>query len=142
MIATRVSQNFVDRSIVWLAKYIGLSQPPFDRVIGIANSGLHISEPLAWLLNLPHASVRISHYNGTIKRAKPIIEGSLEQPTNNLIVDDMIDGGSTVRTFDEHFGLKGNALAVLWWNSESSVIPHFYLYKKPPEWLILPWDEE
>lgn len=138
----RVPQSFVDRAIDQLAKAIQQSAGEFDRIVGIANSGLHISKPLSTKIGLPHASVRISHYDGTTKRAKPIIEGSLEQPTNNLIVDDLIDGGSTIRTFDDHFGLRGNAVCVVWWNRQCGFEPQFYYDIKPTAWLILPWDEE
>ncbi len=113
----------------------------FSRVVGIANGGLPISERLATLLELPHESVRISHYDGDVLRETPIIEGQLTQPAGNLIVDDLIDGGWTYNTFAEHYGLEGNAFAVLFWDTEGPR-PDFYVAEKPEDWLVFPWNEE
>jgi hypoxanthine phosphoribosyltransferase len=153
----RIPQSYIDQAIDALAEDVLRYQqsthvPRIERVVGIANSGLHISKPLSTKLGLPHDTVRISHYDGTGKRAQPIIYGSLHQPDGNLIVDDMVDGGSTIRTFIEHFapvttyfnGLH-NHLCFVWWNcwSEIKCDMMFYYDHKPRDcWLVLPWDEE
>jgi hypoxanthine phosphoribosyltransferase len=111
----------------------------FSWVVGIANGGLHISRPLAARLYLPHSSVRISHYERQIQRDVPIIEGYLPQATGNLIVDDLIDDGFTMRTFNKHFGLEGNETAVLFCK-KNSFVPTYYVAEKPREWIIWPWD--
>lgn len=117
------------------------SKRRFSRVVGIANGGLPVSHPLAAALGLPHTSVRISHYDKGFSRDTPIVEGELIQPTNNLIVDELIDRGWTYNTFDEHFGLEGNAMAVLLWNPAGPK-PDFYAKEKPEDWIIFPWEKE
>ena len=117
------------------------SKQRFRQVVGIANGGLPVSRPLAAALGLPHTSVRISHYDGGFRRGSPIVEGELIPPTNNLIVDELIDGGWTYNTFDEHFGLEGNAMAVLLWNPNGPK-PDFYVEEKPNAWVIFPWEKE
>ena len=82
----QISQNQIDRMIEQLAKVI---PPWYDYIVGIAHSGLHVSRSLANKLNLPHKSIRISHYEGRVFRDKPIVEGFI--PENSLVVDDLID---------------------------------------------------
>lgn len=132
-------QSSIDHMIWELATRVQASHGEFTRVVGIANGGLPISEPLATLLGLPHGSVRISHYDGSVLRETPIIDGQLTQPTGNLIVDDLIDGGWTYRTFTEHYGLEGNAFAVLHWNP-AGPRPDFYVSQKPEAWIVYPWE--
>lgn len=124
-----------------LTHQIQNSRWDFHQVVGIASGGLPVSRPLAAALGLPHTSVRISHYDGGFRRGIPIVEGELISPTNNLIVDELIDGGWTYNTFDEHFGLEGNAMAVLLWNPNGPK-PDFYVEEKPEGWVYFPWEKE
>jgi hypoxanthine phosphoribosyltransferase len=136
-----LSQLKIDRMIQELAYRVQASHGEFSRVVGIANGGLPVSKPLAALLDLPHESVRISHYDGSTLRETPIIEGRLSQPMSNLVVDDLIDEGWTYRTFNKHYGLEGNAFAVLHWNTAGPK-PDFYIGKKPEGWICYPWNED
>lgn len=136
-----LSQPEIDAMIQELANQIQISGYRPARVVGIANGGLPVSKPLAELLDLPHEQVRISHYDGQTLRVTPIIEGSLSHPVNNLIVDDLIDAGWTHNTFDKHFGLKGNRIAVLFRNVNGPE-PDFYVQEKSDAWLVFPWNED
>ncbi len=114
-----LSEKEVNTMIKQLAQKIRASKLKFHKIIGIANGGLHVSLPLARMLKLSHLSVRISRYDGQGKRLKPIIAGTLAgERTNNLIVDDMIDDGGTMKLFDKYFGLKGNSTAVIFLKSQ------------------------
>jgi hypoxanthine phosphoribosyltransferase len=116
------------------------SQRKFQGVVGIANGGLNISTKVAASLELPHSSVHISFYDGTVKRKEPKITLT-DKPTKNvLIVDDLIDEGNTLKAFDEVYGLEGNAVAVLFWNKNSLFVPDFYISEKPNAWIIFPWE--
>ena len=136
-----LSQFEIDRMIRELARQVQSSGYRLARVVGIANGGLPVSIPLAGLLGLPHENVRVSHYDGQILRATPIIEGRLSHPVNNLVVDDLIDEGWTHNTFDKHFGLRGNKMATLFWNPVGPE-PDFYVEEKPDAWLVFPWNED
>lgn len=155
----RIPQTYIDQAIDELAKdvahYIGARATgprPIQRVVGIANSGLHISKPLSTKLGLPHDTIRISHYDGGVKRDTPLVEGSLYQPDYNLIVDDMIDSGATIHTFMEHFAPLvtyfndvHNYLCVVWSNCMAEIkTDQMFAYDHRPRdcWLVLPWDEE
>ena len=136
-----ITQLQVDAMIKLLASQIILSGSRLTNVVGIAHGGLHISRLLAARLGLPHGSVHISHYDGQIQRAIPIVEGYLPQSTGNLIVDDLIDDGQTMRTFAKYFGFKGNETAVLYWK-EGSFKPTYYIKEKPDKWIVFPWETE
>lgn len=135
----KISQSEIDNMIQELACKIQADERCFLRVVGIANNGLPISKSLAIALNLPHESVRISHYDGQILRSTPIIEGCLSQPIDNLIVDDLVKDGRTIATFAKHFGLGGNATAVLFWNPTAPK-PDFYV-GETDVWVVFPWDK-
>jgi len=129
----------VDQKIDQLARNIQSMGWEIQRVVSIANGGLYIGKRIAAILDLPHESVRISRYDGETKRVPPIVAGKLTQPTGNLIVDDLIDEGGTLDLFDEHFGLEGNAVAVLY---HSPGQPHaYFLETKPQAWIVFPWEK-
>lgn len=136
-----LSQPEIDAMIRELAWQVQISGYRLAQVVGIANGGLPVSEPLADLLGLPHESIRISHYDGQILRTTPIIEGCLSYPIHNLIVDDLIDEGWTHNTFAKHFGFDGNKMATLFWNVNGPE-PEFWVEKKPAAWLVFPWNED
>ena len=98
---------------------------------------------LADAFNMPHETVRISHYDGEIYRDKPIVDDTfrLHEGEKYLIVDDLVDGGSTMLTFKEHFGIREqDAVAVLFWYPKGKFKPDYYVRKKPEEWLVFPWE--
>jgi hypoxanthine phosphoribosyltransferase len=110
----------------------------YDSVVGIAFGGLNVSMPLAQKLGLPHFSVRISHYNGRVPRETPIVEGQL--PVGKcLVVDDLIDDGFTMRTFEKYFG-KCDTAVLLW--KVGSYMPTYYAVEKPQEWVNFPWSDD
>lgn len=120
-----------------LFQLISPYQFKYQHVVGIANGGLNVSEPLAKKLGLPHSEIRISHYNGHIPRTIPIIEGCLPDGPC-LVVDDLIDGGFTMKTLETHFGKHDTA--VLMWKP-GSYQPTYYAVKKPNEWVTFPWGD-
>ena len=133
----------IDWMIKALAEYVQRSEWEFEQVVGIERGGLFVSRPLAAMLGLPHDSVYISCYTETGRRETPIISGSYNTDLSTLIVDDLIDGGSTIRLFKERFVYKPNdAVGVLFWNEKSSQEPDFYVCEKPEQWLVFPWELE
>jgi len=136
----KINQHEVDRLIDILATKILASGRKFKWIVGIKNGGLKISVPLAKKLDLPHHAIWISWYDGHNRRRIPIVNGFLVEATGNLIVDNLIDGGATIHTFDQYFKLKGNAVAVLYWNVLSYIVPDYYASEKPNDWIQWPWE--
>lgn len=137
-----LSQFEIDDYIQELACQIEACDRKFSRVVGIVEGGLHISIPLAKILRLPHESVRISWYDGKTWRDIPFISGKLSQPTGNLVVDDLINTGRTMKTFSEYFGLKGNAITVIHWTPTAPEPDFWVMKKKPKDWIVYPWEEK
>jgi hypoxanthine phosphoribosyltransferase len=108
--------------------------------VGIASGGTNISRRIAVLLGLQHHEIYISCYTDKGKRPYPIVRGDFDTSKRTLVVDDMIDGGSTIALFKLHYGLKeSDGVAVLFWNTDAPE-PDFFVEEKPDEWLIFPWE--
>ena len=135
-----VSQFQIEAMIRSLALYVRQSGIKFEQVVGIERGGLFVSRPLAAMLGLPHDSVHISCYTESGKRDVPIVEGCYNGDLKTLVVDDLIDGGTTIRLFKERFPYKyEDAVAVLYWRVGSPE-PEFYVEEKPPQWLVFSWE--
>jgi hypoxanthine phosphoribosyltransferase len=135
------SQEEIDQMINHLIEQIDSKK--FTTVVGIKNGGLHISHKIADVFGLPHETVRISHYDGEIFRDKPIVDDTfrLREGEKYLIVDDLVDGGSTMLTFKEYFGIREcDAVAVLFWCPEGDFKPDYYVNEKNDDWIIFPWE--
>jgi hypoxanthine phosphoribosyltransferase len=132
----------IDCMIRSLALYVQMSGWRFDQVVGIERGGLHVSVPVAKILGIPHTSVRISCYDDTGRRDTPIVSGAYNSDLASLVVDDLTDGGTTLRLFKERFPYKrSDATAVLFWNTTAPE-PDFYVEEKPENWLIFSWENE
>jgi len=135
-----VKPDEIDAMVRSLALYIKQSGRKFEQVVGIERGGLFISRPLAALLGLPHDSIMISCYTETGKRSVPIVKGDYDTSLDTLIVDDLIDGGTTMRLLNKYYHQKPtDATAVLFWNTDSAE-PDFYVEEKPEQWLVFPWE--
>ena len=99
-----VSQSEINRAIDNLFHQIIHSGKRYKYIVGIRNGGMNVSEPLAVLLKLPHKTVGISCYGNSNIRHAPIISDDFQWEPNGLLVDDLIDSGSSVIAFKSHFG--------------------------------------
>lgn len=115
----------------------------FTAVVGIREGGVNLSKKVAKALNLPHYSVRISHYDDTEFRPTPLVEASgfhVSIFEACLIIDDLVDGGSTITTFKKWFGLREqDAVAVLFWKPNKVYKPDFFTRLKGEAWIKFPW---
>jgi len=109
----------------------------YSHVVGIREGGINISQPLAKALDLCHYTVKISYYD-----APGIVESDNYQGgSGGLVVDDLIDTGRTMRTFQQTFGQHD--IAVLLWDQEREPkAPAFYAALKPKDWVVFPWEVE
>jgi hypoxanthine phosphoribosyltransferase len=130
------TQEQIDKLILKLARKIPKNK--YKHVVGIANGGLNISQPLANLLGVPHSSIHISHYLGHLKRIRPVVDGEIPNAEGVLVVDDMVDFGATLKTLYRHFGVYDTA--VLWCNPLSKIRPTYYVASKPEEYIVMPWE--
>lgn len=128
-----------------LADLIKSSKKKIDLIVGIESSGLYISRPLAQLLNLPHASVKISFY-GESKTPKdiPVVKSNIKWSDTDtyLFVDDLIDSGSTIHYLPKLVKKENFLSAVLFLkkNNKYEVTPDFWVEEKPEGWLNFYWE--
>ena len=141
-----ISQSQIDNYISLLISKIKEVNRPYQCVVGIKNGGLHISQPVAEALNLPHIGIRISYYDGKTKRRTPIVKKgkfNIGDYTSCLIVDDLVDGGLTMLAFEEMYGLRyQDDVAVIHWKEGSAFVPDFYVELKPKGWVVYPWERK
>lgn len=138
----------VDNMIYDIFVKIQNAKLPIRKVVGIANGGLNVSYPLANLLEIPHDSITISFYENTTKKSCPKVHFNnmnINEMTDILVVDDLLDSGSTIKYFRTSFGLtqgKDFWFACLLWNknNEHGEVADFYSNEKPPEWVHFPWE--
>lgn len=141
-----------------LFKKINEKNEKYQFVFGIASGGLHVSFPIACFFNNHHKDLLISFYDGGIKLKKPKVSqyhldefydyrkhADLEGD-KFLLVDDIIDSGSTLKWFINNTGLvkgKDFDVATLHWCKENSpdLEPEFYVeIKEKSDWIIYPWE--
>ena len=143
----RLSWKDVNAYIDTLCQDVKNSGISYKSVVGIQRGGLNISMPLSECLGVKHRSVKVSFYDGDVKRDEPLIDlfdlDTCEKPF--LIVDDLIDSGITLKYLSERFGLKQGEdyhIAVIHWNkeNESGLQPDYYAEEKPKDWLVYPWN--
>jgi hypoxanthine phosphoribosyltransferase len=151
------SPKKIDSLELDLLHQIRKSKRKFSAVIGLAEGGLHISRPIAKILDLPHYSIKISYYDGEHKRRVPHVNTDIKNDDTSfsmtvpfgknqgpvLIIDDLIDSGETIQTLKTICGFrKGkDAVAVLFWN-KSAPKPDFYVKTKPNAWVVFYWEQE
>jgi len=122
----------------------------FERVVGIANGGLNISHPLSTYFYKPHEEITISFYsNGyqeCYENAKVQFGNFDPYESNFLLVDDLVDSGSTLKRFlDEYDVVQGVdfMMASLFWNpyGEWKQKPDFFVEEKIDKWIVFPWED-
>lgn len=120
-------------------------------IIGIANGGLNISRPLANWLECRHITVSIHFYDQDKLAGKPYYADIPPIPrdsVNLLLVDDILDSGTTIKYFIDRTGLvqgENFRIATLHWypNGKYGLKPDYFVDKKPSNsWIIYPWEEE
>lgn len=120
-------------------------------IVGIANGGLNVSKPLANWFQCEHVSISIHFYNGDKVEDKPYFFDIPPIPTdigNVILVDDILDTGSTINFFKTQSGLVHGVnfkIATLHWNPNSKfgLKPDYFVEKKKENtWIVYPWETE
>lgn len=124
----------------------------FQWVVGIERGGLPLSQWLAYALNKPHSSIKISLYGDSQKKGLPAHAWfGYHWPTvikaPFLLVDDIVDSGETLDLFRELTLVDKPTfwLATLHWCEENSPYrkPDFFVEKKAKtDWIVYPWEKD
>lgn len=112
----------------------------FDHLIGIERGGLPIAEYIGKQFNKPVNKIKISFYKGTEITKVPKIELynlKLSITSKKLIVDDIVDSGSTINIARELFSNIKFASVV----ATNPNYPDFWVIeKKKGDWINFPWE--
>ena len=120
-------------------------------IIGIASGGLNLSSPLANWLKCKHIGISIHFYDGDRLAGKPYFASIPTFPTdvkNILLVDDILESGTTINYFEEQTKLVHGVnfkIATLHWNPNGrfGIKPDYYVDKKRDNtWIVYPWETE
>lgn len=143
----KLTEDKVNKMIVKLATNIRANNDKFDYIVGIERGGLHVSEPLAKMLGIPHKSIKISFYGeGTERSKEPVVDfhGEVIAKTDRvLFVDDLVDSGATLMYFKDNIHCKYKS-AALFWNQmgKYGIKPDYYIEMKfLNTWLEFPWEQ-
>jgi len=115
-------------------------------ILAILRGGLPIAERIAKRFDLPLHTIRISCYDGEVKRAEPIIEiGDLSVLKNKrvLIIDDLIDSGLSVALAKDLLDKQKIAykVGVLFQKPEASVVADYHS-EETTRWVVFPWEPQ
>lgn len=120
-------------------------------IVGIASGGLNLSKPLANWFQCKHISVSIHFYDGDRLAGKPYFADIPTFPIdvkNLLLVDDILDSGTTIKYFMDQTKLihgENFKIATLYWNPNGKfgMKPDYFVDKKKKNsWIVYPWETE
>lgn len=142
-----LSERQIKLYITKIYKQIIKDDIKFTKVVGIENGGLHVSEPLAKRLGLPHCSIKISFYGDNKEPAEtPVVDlhgVEFDKDDYLLVCDDILDSGKTFKYWKDTFSLN-HKVATLIWNplGKYNVAPDYFARYKPLDsWIVFPWKE-
>jgi hypoxanthine phosphoribosyltransferase len=135
------------RMLLVQAKKIQLSNFKPDVIVAIARGGLVPARIHMDLLETKnYAAIQIEHYMGINQTAKePILKQCLNAPLTGkraLLVDDISDGGKSLKIAKAHLQEKGAAevkTATLYVKPQTCMVPDFF-EKSTCKWVVFPWD--
>lgn len=149
-----VSWDDYHKIIEKLALLIHDSGWKFDKIICLARGGMRVGDVLSRIFDVPLGILATSSYReaaGTEQGALDIAQfititrGTLDGKV--LLVDDMVDTGTTFIRVGEHLRAQFPAItemksAVLWWKGHSRASPDYFVDKLPTNpWIHQPFED-
>jgi xanthine phosphoribosyltransferase len=119
-------------------------------VVGVARGGVFPAQRVAEALGLQYREMRVSYYQGTVKKTAPDVLKALKDDRAGdgiIVVDDVADSGETalcVRNMLPKCDLaavyaKPAGLRALISQSGGAAL---YGRKMPDKWIVFPWDQQ
>ena len=141
-----VSWTMYGKLVEKLARKVSASRRRYDLVIGIARGGMPVAMVIADHLGTKLDIVNVKSYTGIAERLKPRILSTLTEDITGmslLVVDDLVDGGHTIRTVVDFLGLESPtkvATAVIFKKPWSKFEPDFFV-DTVDDWVVFPWEK-
>lgn len=121
----------------------------YTDLVVIERGGLYVAqELLRYVKHNPIVhTVKVSFYSGKIRNDKPVVRWTNKTFSKNskvLVVDDLIDSGSTIEFLKTYDGLKNIEMlkfAVLAIKDISPFKSDFYVRDNVNGWVVFPWED-
>jgi hypoxanthine phosphoribosyltransferase len=136
-----------------LALQVHASGYRFDSLLCLARGGLRIGDVVSRVFEVPLAILATSSYRaaagteqGTLDIAEYITTTGGELRGNLLLVDDLVDSGTTLAAVTKHLrrrfpGLRELRTAVLWYKAISTAKPDYFVQYLPDSpWIHQPFE--
>ena len=149
-----VSWDEYHRLIERLAQTVYQSKWEFDQILCLARGGVRVGDVLSRIFDVPLGILATSSYreaagtkqgNLDIAQFITITRGTLSGRV--LLVDDMVDTGSTFNKVFAHLTTQFPAItelrsAVIWWKGHSQAHPDYYVDQLPTNpWIHQPFED-
>ncbi|NCP98021.1 phosphoribosyltransferase [archaeon] len=121
-----------------------------NQILSLARGGNVIGDALSRYFKLPLAIMFTSSYGLDNKISELIIGDSIAKQYNILndkilMVDDLVDSGSTLKRLKEEFNINHNKnvkTAVIWKKTTCVFDPDYYVTTMTPaDWIVQPFEE-
>lgn len=149
-----VGYDDYDRLIERLCLAIHESGWRFDQILCLARGGLRVGDVISRIFDLPLAILSASSYReeGGTKQGELDIAQYITMSRGSfggrvLLVDDLVDSGTTLDRVGQHLKRRFPAVtevrsAVIWWKGSSNVKPDFYVEHLPHNpWIHQPFEK-
>lgn len=153
--------NFDKKHISWteyynLIKSLAAQLEPevkngnINQILALARGGTIVGDALSRIFNLPLAIMFTSSYTVDNQRGNLIVGDAIAKQYNILndkilIVDDLVDSGSTLLKLKEDFTKTHGEhvkTAVIWKKTTCKFDPDYYVTTMEPEdWIVQPFEE-
>lgn len=116
----------------------------FSKVVGIERGGIPLATAFSKHYGVELCKIRISFYDGEVRRDQPIIDynGIVFTPDEPvLIVDDLIDTGDTIQVLKKHLDELEvpYRIATFYKKPHASCSPDYYA-AETQDWIVFPWE--
>lgn len=153
-----VSWDQYHQTIERLAVTIARSGWSFDAIVAIARGGMRIGDIFSRLFDRPLAIVMATSYGGATGRDRGSLTIAANLTTtvclsgNILLVDDLVDSGTSLRELQHWLETQANRraelgtiveirTAVLWYKAHSAAAPDYYAdYLPANPWIHQPFE--
>jgi hypoxanthine phosphoribosyltransferase len=149
-----VSWDEYHRTIERLCMILFESDWRFDHVLCLARGGLRVGDVVSRIFDLPLAILAASSYReeggtrrGDLDIARHITATRSAPSGRLLLVDDLVDSGTTLELVSRHLAEQFPALteirtAVLWWKACSRIKPDYFVMHLPTNpWIHQPFED-
>jgi len=122
---------------------INLSDYEPTHIVAIECGGVYLTDIIRkYFPQAKYSTVRVSCYEGQDKRSIPIVSGNFKFPKTSkiLVVDDLLDTGSTISIVKQNLKNREHKVAVLLFKKDCPVKPDYCIHSDVSGWCYFPWE--